>query len=285
MAISSIDKTVIKGYNKAISGKWLSKRLEDAVKNPASFATKMMMFSFVTKDAINCAIYTTQSWTNDKIPPDKRPFVASLDFFNGIFNVLGQAGAYVLFDKFLTPRMFGAKYSGSFQQKGKPSISMDDKFGKGSSRKSRLLPDNIDGVLTDILNSDETKIQNPKIVKRIKGILKDSNINLKNITPEQAKLVKDKLVKTLSKGARFSSFEKGFALIVTALATTALVKRTLTPLFATPLAGMAGDAIQKRMQKNEPEDRLDYEREAVEAGQFNKIDTTAFNKVSSRNKW
>lgn len=285
MAISSINKTIINGYNKAIKGKWLSKRLEDAVKNPASFATKMMMFSFVTKDAINCAIYTTQSATNEKIPEDKRPFVASLDFFNGIFNVVGQAGAYVLFDKFLTPRMFGEKYSGTFKQKGMPTISLDDKFGKGSSKNSRLLPDNIDGILTDILNPDEAKIQNPKIVKKIKGIIKESNINLKNITPEQTKLIKEQLVNTLSKGSRFGSFEKGFGLIVTALATTALVKRTLTPLFATPLAGMAGDAIQKRMKNKGPEDRLDYEREAAAKGQFNKVDTTAFNKVSTRNNW
>lgn len=49
------------------------------------------LVSTISKDAINCAYYVTQSMRNEKIPEDKRPFVASLDLSNGILNVSLQA--------------------------------------------------------------------------------------------------------------------------------------------------------------------------------------------------
>lgn len=75
---------------------------EDAVQ---TFA----LVSGISKDAINCIYYVTQSATNEKIPEDKRPFVASLDLSNGLLNVTLQAaiGYYVkkyngtLFDNYI----------------------------------------------------------------------------------------------------------------------------------------------------------------------------------------
>ncbi len=43
--------------------------------------------SNVSKDAVNCGYYTYQSLNNERIPEDKRKFVAALDLANGLMNV------------------------------------------------------------------------------------------------------------------------------------------------------------------------------------------------------
>lgn len=43
--------------------------------------------SNVSKDAVNCGYYTFQSLNNERIPEDKRKFVAALDLANGLMNV------------------------------------------------------------------------------------------------------------------------------------------------------------------------------------------------------
>lgn len=58
-----------------------------AIKDAAKFAGRMALLSALTKDTVNCYYYVTQSLNNDKIPEDKRGFVASLDLMNGILNV------------------------------------------------------------------------------------------------------------------------------------------------------------------------------------------------------
>lgn len=58
-----------------------------ATENPAKFAGQMALLSALTKDAVNCYYYTTQSLNNEKIPEDKRGFVAAMDLVNGVINV------------------------------------------------------------------------------------------------------------------------------------------------------------------------------------------------------
>ncbi len=54
--------------------------------SPAMIAT----VSCLTKDGTNCAYYVTQSLANERIPDDKRNFVAGLDLANGILNIITQ---------------------------------------------------------------------------------------------------------------------------------------------------------------------------------------------------
>lgn len=56
--------------------------------NPtARQAANLALWSTLTKDALGCVMYTTQSYKNKEIPDDKRTFVTALDFSNGVCNV------------------------------------------------------------------------------------------------------------------------------------------------------------------------------------------------------
>jgi len=57
--------------------------------------------SGLTKDAVNCFYYVTQALNNERIPEEKRSFVAGLDLANGILNVITQSVAGIGFNKIL----------------------------------------------------------------------------------------------------------------------------------------------------------------------------------------
>ncbi|MCR4881273.1 MAG: hypothetical protein K6A44_04900 [bacterium] len=75
------------------------------------------LVSNLTKDAVNCYYYVTQSLNNKKIPEDKRKFVAGLDLSNGILNIITQTilGSQVIkwsdkvFEKWIEPKFYGEK--------------------------------------------------------------------------------------------------------------------------------------------------------------------------------
>lgn len=74
--------------NKITNSRFLEKNLyKPATENPAKFAGRMALISALSKDAVGCYYYVTQSLNNERIPEDKRNFVASLDLMNGILNV------------------------------------------------------------------------------------------------------------------------------------------------------------------------------------------------------
>lgn len=97
--------------NKALNSSFWRKLAPD---NPTDIAAKIALASTTTKDAMNCYYYTVQSYNNEKIPEDKRKFVAAMDFVNGVLNVSIQLlmGTIVerksasLFDK-----MFGKHFT------------------------------------------------------------------------------------------------------------------------------------------------------------------------------
>lgn len=226
MAIPSINSAIGKFINKGIESRWMAKRLDKSLRDPASFAAAMLVTSIVSKDAINCVVYTAQSLNNEKIPKEKRGFVASLDLMNGILNVVGQIIAFSIVDKKVIPMLFGKHYSGTL--KDKITNKETPLPGIDATRKSRLVSDNLLETVKDIAKKGNHK-----------------NINVEKVT--------NALIKDIGKGSKnFMAYESGFSLLVGALATTALVKRTLTPLIATPLAGWFKDNyLEKNNKKNE----------------------------------
>ena len=93
--------------------------------NASGAAVAIATVSNLTKDGVNCAYYVTQSLNNERIPEDKRKFVAGLDLANGILNVTLQAlVSYGLtkwigkaFDKQIVPRYFTeAKYKKMYEK-------------------------------------------------------------------------------------------------------------------------------------------------------------------------
>lgn len=77
-----------KGFNNIIlDSKILNGLYRSAKENPAKFAARMALTSALTKDAVGCYYYVTQSLSNERIPEDKRNFVAAIDLMNGVLNI------------------------------------------------------------------------------------------------------------------------------------------------------------------------------------------------------
>lgn len=182
MGINSITGKVINSGVK----KFLVNKLEFARKEPVQFAADMMVLSLISKDAVNCVMYTYQSYNNKKIPEENRIFCAALDFVQGLLNIGTQLFAASVIKKHLTPNLFKKLISNKLSQ-------------QLSSTYAKQLTEKLPGV----------GVKN--IEKEVKKHLGSSN--------------------EIHKSAK-----GGFELIVTLLATTALCKRTLVPLIATPIA-------------------------------------------------
>lgn len=78
-----------------------------AGKHPERFAAQMALISALTKDAIGCYYYVHQSLNNERIPDDKRNFVAALDLMNGILNITLQLTIGLMIDR-KAPKWFDA---------------------------------------------------------------------------------------------------------------------------------------------------------------------------------
>ena len=80
----SIITSAINSFMRTKPGKWAMGPYSPI--SPVAIAT----VSCLTKDGTNCVYYVKQSLTNDRIPDDKRNFVAGLDLANGLLNIVTQ---------------------------------------------------------------------------------------------------------------------------------------------------------------------------------------------------
>ena len=207
--INKITNTVAKGAGKVLDKvaqlKPIQKGLDLAKKDPAKFATNMLLFSIVSKDAVGCYLYTTQSLNNKKIPEDKRKFVASMDLMNGILMVGGQTiVGKMLVDKIIAPKI------------------------QGHYTKNALSDANISKNVADTIAKNADK--------------------LKEMGVEGSKLNIESIAQTVQKSTK-APFVKGLGILTTAIATTAIIKRTIVPLLSTPLAGKMTELMDKKSEK------------------------------------
>lgn len=274
---NNVNAIIGTGLNKFAKIPKVAKFLEKGVKDPASFAATMMVTSLISKDAVNCVIYSVQSANNKRIPEDKRGFNTWLDIINGILNVGGQLVSYYIVDSIFTPKWFGKSYSGTFKDPHtKVTSDLADKYGLASTTKSQFRDDHIRGIVEDTLNSikDGKAVEKNNPFYNLINKIKDS-INVKFNKETLSKMSSEEIGKVVTEvteqfkagSSKYNSIEKGFALVVGALATTALVKRTLVPLISTPLAGKLSDM---RAQK-----KKDEEKEKAEANIVNTINDPA----------
>lgn len=257
-------------FEKTLSGKgkitqktsrFLSRKFEEAINDPAKFASSMLLTSIVSKDVVGCILYTTQSATNKEIPADKRPSVACWDFMNGFLMVGGQVAAGKIVENKIIPTLFGKHYSGTFKDKiTKVETDLTTLKGSGATAKSKLTEDNVLGL--------------------VEARAEKQGIKLKQ---GESKKVAESLIKELGNGSgRYKLLEAGFGIILTALFTTALVKRTLVPLVSTPLsAWFRKTFVDKRLEKKEQEQmtpammdatmpKVEKQKETNKAASFNK---------------
>lgn len=94
MNIRAISNGVERGINKLANSNAMKKMFSERA---GEMAATIALASTTTKDAVNCYYYTYQSLHNEKIPEEKRKFVAAIDLANGFMNVVSQLtlGAYI----------------------------------------------------------------------------------------------------------------------------------------------------------------------------------------------
>lgn len=231
---TSFYKSTGKMFGKFAQTKVMLKQYEQKATEPAKFAAAMLVTSIVSKDLVGCYYYTTQSLHNKKIPEEKRKFVAALDLMNGIIMVGGQFLIGKVIDRGLTPKWL-AKYTGTVKNKdtGKETLK---------STQSTLASDNIEMLAKKALKESEDK-------------LKALGVDMSRVNKEE---VYKGVVKRLGKGSQYyNGFGKGFGLLMTAIATTALTKRTLAPLLSTPLAGWFKNKFMDKNNKKQSDKVLD----------------------------
>jgi hypothetical protein len=249
-------------FDRLANSSILSKNLEQGLSDPAKFAAGMLVTSIVSKDLVGCYYYTTQSLHNKKIPEEKRKFVAALDLMNGIIMVGGQLLIGKVIDAKLTPKLL-SRYTGIVK----------DKFTGAEhyiNPKGHWASDNILDVAKKVL------IKNADILK------KEHNVDIHNLSIEQINNIGEKVIGRIGKDSnKFKAFSSGFGLLVAAIATTALTKRTLAPLLSTPLAGWFKRNYMDDKKKNIQKDRIYYEWKNLEA-KSPAQDKTSFSKMSSR---
>jgi hypothetical protein len=101
--------------------------------NNTKYIAALGLTSIVLKDSYGCYLYVKQSLNNEKIPDDKRKFVAALDLTNGGLMVLSQIAMFFtisnskvqakLFDK-----IFGKKFDGVAKKACEAAIKKTPKF-------------------------------------------------------------------------------------------------------------------------------------------------------------
>lgn len=226
-SINNVYKSVGKTLNKTATKGLIYKQLEKARKEPAKYAGKLLVLSFISKDVINTIIYTAQSLNNKKIPEDKRSFVAANDLVLGFFNFGGQLLSAGLAEKYLVPKIIAKKYTGHI---------------KDANEVDQYLYSNAP------LAPDVIKNKSMEAIKRRGLKLEDAQV--KEICGDAIK----KLSGTSQKGKDIAA---GVVIVGSALATTALVKRTISPLFSTPIAGWLGNRWDKNKQDKANQAKLD----------------------------
>lgn len=110
-------------------------------KDKMNIITGIGVGSIVLKDGYGCYLYVKQSLHNDKIPADKRKFVAALDLTNGGLMILTQLAMFFTISRpAIQKKMFKALFGKHFSRGAKKSnmgiLSHQDKnFGKVSGKK------------------------------------------------------------------------------------------------------------------------------------------------------
>lgn len=112
--------------------------------NAAGAAATIALASNLSKDGVNCYYYVTQSLGNEKIPEEKRKFVAALDLSNGILNIITQLAIGIplpklmnkLFDKKVAPKYFSKEAAKKVYDEMGQKIPFDKFFEKFAKNKS-----------------------------------------------------------------------------------------------------------------------------------------------------
>ena len=139
MSVSSISSKIIGPITKF---KPVQKYCEYYKKEPAKAITSGVIASLVIKDTVGCAMYVYQSLHNDKIPENKRGFVAAYDLTNGILMVTTQILAALTMRK-INNSLFPKIFKNSFDKEGNvfkaiSTLMRKEESDKGLTRTQKI---------------------------------------------------------------------------------------------------------------------------------------------------
>ena len=114
---------------------WLAKNYE---KDPIKFVAGVSLASVVFKDSLGCYLYVKQSLNNEKIPKEKRGFVAAFDLTNGVLMIATQIATFCTVanskvQKFLFDKTLGRFFDNKARRNCKELIKQKNKnLGKAA---------------------------------------------------------------------------------------------------------------------------------------------------------
>lgn len=237
------DKFLSKVNNKLFDSKFFNKQYIQATENSAKFAAKTALISALTKDAVGCYYYVTQSLHNERIPDDKRNFVASLDLMNGILNVGLQFTIGMLIDK-KAPQLF------------------DKTIGKALNKiNTRKIAQKITPLVS----------QNPHMKNKDPKLLEE----------QIQHFLRYELLGTAEKAGKTSKWLKvGYSAAVMLIGTQIVTKRIIVPFLSTPLAGWFKEKYLDKKPKPTVHDRVYYQwANTAKQENMNKTEKSAFSNM------
>ena len=117
-------KTVSKPFQWIANTKLMGKICDKFEMTPEKAASIASIVSIVGKDGIGCYMYVNQSLHNEKIPEEKRSFVAALDLTNGGLMILAQLLMFFTFqNKKFQGKMFGKLFDKTFSDKARKNFA------------------------------------------------------------------------------------------------------------------------------------------------------------------
>lgn len=149
-------------------GKWFAGKDKNGKATLENAIAVSAIASMVIKDGVGCAMYVYQSLHNDRIPEDKRKFVAALDLTNGGLMILAQIAMFFAMkkvNKSLFPKLFDKVFG-----------SMSRNAQKRCSAAARLAakPEEVNAINKYNNNNVATNIELKKKFEK----LKDDSSNL-----------------------------------------------------------------------------------------------------------
>lgn len=260
--IGNIGQTITKGAGKGLEAvsntKIVSNQIKAAKEDPAKFIANVAMFSLISKDFINCVVYTVKSWTNEKL--DNPHFMALMDLVQGVLNVsLQTLVGKKLIESIITPA-WQSKYTGTIKtspivdslEKSKAAKKAEKMGRKAEAQEIKNICKKFREEANKEIDNlkDEGRFKKPlhatRVGENLQDVMKtmDSKLGIKFGAEEAAKLAGD-AQKYIKKSCK-DPFTKGLGLILTILGTTALIKRTIIPFISTPIAGGMDDWMKKK---------------------------------------
>lgn len=202
MQVQSIAKPIAKVLGKVQQCKPMERLSNCFEKDFETALAYTTVGSIVVKDGVGCYKYVTQSMHNDKIPEDKRKFVAALDLTNGVLMIAAQIGMFFAMRKFTEP-LFNKIFNKSFNPKAISTLisKIRNNAAKAGNDVPRKLP-----LMKEI--KDDVKSASLSVFKFVLELAAATILGKRVIVPfiatPLANVVKDKMDRKASKAGEKS---------------------------------------------------------------------------------